>query len=177
MLISLMRVTTLNRSIIFNFFITMAKIKNTCSSTTEIVVKSILSGKNINASKVAEILLSLGLNLEQVLRASLYFTGEIEKPCPKTEVIDDKGRVLHLTDYDFLANTVRYKFSYETTRWFHSEEEANTWLADKNRYAYASASEKRDSYPFSATAEVQDSSSMPYDTWEGLASAGADTDE
>lgn len=177
MLISLMRVTILNRSIIFNFFITMAKIKNTCSSTTEIVVKSILSGKNINASKVAEILLSLGLNLEQVLRASLYFTGEIEKPCPKTEVIDSKGCVLHLTDYDFLANTVRYKFSYETTRWFHSEEEANTWLADKNRYAYASASEKRDSYPFSATAEVQDSSSMPYDTWEGLASAEADTDE
>jgi len=176
-LVSLMRVTTLNRSIIFNFFIIMAKIKNACSSTTEIVVKSILSGKNINATKVAEILTSLGLDLEQVLRASLYFTGEIEKPCPKTEVIDDKGRVLHLTNYDFLANIVRYKYSYETTRWFHSEEEANAWLADKNRYAYASASEKRDSYPFSATAEVQDSSSMSYDSWEGLASAETDADE
>ena len=152
----------------------MAKIKNTCSSTTEVVVKSILSGKNIDATKVAEILISLGLDLEQVLRASLYFTGEIEKPCPKTEVIDNKGRVLHLTEYNFLANTIRYTFSSETTRWFHSEEEANTWLADKNRYAYASASEKRDSYPFSATAEVQDSSSMSYDSWESLASAEAD---
>ena len=176
-LVSLMRVTTLNRSIIFNFFIIMAKIKNTCSSTTDVVVKSILSGKNINASKVVEILLSLGLDLEQVLRASLYFTGEIEKPCPKTEVIDGKGRTLHLTDYDFLANTVRYKFSYETTRWFHSEEEANTWLADKDRNAYAGYKTERDSYPYSATAEVGISNSMSYDAWKRLASAEANTDE
>lgn len=154
----------------------MAKLKNNCSSTTEVVVKSILSGKNIDATKVAEILLSLGLDLEQVLRASLYFTGEIEKPCPKTEVIDSKGRVLHLVEYNFLTNVVRYKFSYETTRWFRTEKEANDWLADKNRYAYASASDKRDDYPFSATAEVQESSSMSYDSWEDLASAGADAD-
>lgn len=151
----------------------MAKLKNNCSSTTEVVVKSILSGKNIDATKVAEILLSLGLDLEKILRASLYFTGEIDKPIPQCEVIDDKGRNLRLTDYDFLANTVRYKFSYETTRWFRTEKEANDWLADKNRYAYASASDKRDDYPFSATAEVQDSSSMPYDAWERLASVGA----
>jgi hypothetical protein len=149
----------------------MAKLKNNCSSTSEIVVKSILSGKNIDATKVAEILTSLGLDLEKILRASLYFTGEIDKPIPQCEVIDDKGRNLRLTDYDFLANTVRYKFSYETTRWFHTEKEANDWLADKNRYAYASASDKRDNYPFPATAEVQDSSSMPYDAWERLASA------
>lgn len=154
----------------------MPKIKNTCSSTTEVVVKSILAGKNIDATKVAEILTSLGLDLEKILRASLYFTGEIEKPVPQCEVIDDKGRTLHLTNYDFLANSVRYKFSYETTRWFRTEKEANDWLADKNRYAYASASDKRDDYPFSATAEVQESSSMSYDSWEDLASAGADAD-
>ena len=151
----------------------MAKLKNNCSSTIEVVVKSILAGKNIDATKVAEILLSLGLDLEQVLRASLYFTGEIEKPIPQGEVIDDKGRTLRLTNYDFLANSIRYKFSYETTRWFRTEKEANDWLADKNRYAYASASDKRDDYPFSATAEVQESSSMSYDAWERLASVGA----
>ena len=139
-------------------------------------MKSILAGKNIDATKVAEILTSLGLDLEKILRASLYFTGEIEKPVPQCEVIDDKGRTLHLTNYDFLANSVRYKFSYETTRWFRTEKEANDWLADKNRYAYASASDKRDDYPFSATAEVQESSSMSYDSWEDLTSAGADAD-
>lgn len=177
MLISLTRVTTLNRSIIFNFFITMAKIKNNCSTTTEVVVKSILSGKNIDATRVADILISLNLDLEKILRASLYFTHEIDKPVTQGEVIDDKGRTLRLTDYDFLANTVRYSFSYETTRWFRTEEDAQRWLADKNRYAHAGNNEEYGSYVVPATAQVEDSSSMSYDSWEGLASAGADADE
>ena len=150
----------------------MAKIKNTCSSTTEIVVNSILSGKNIDATKVAEVLISLGLDLEKILRASLYFTGEIEKPIPQCEVIDDKGRTLRLTDYDFLANTVRYSFSYETTRWFRTEEDAKRWLADEKRYAHAGNNEEYGSYVVSATAQVEDSSSMSYEAWERLAEVG-----
>lgn len=147
----------------------MAKIKNNCSSTTEVVVKSILSGKNIDATRVADILISLDLDLEKILRASLYFTHEIDKPVTQGEVIDDKGRTLRLTDYDFLANTVRYSFSYETTRWFCTEEEAQHWLAGKNRYAHAGNNEKYGSYVVPATAQVEDSSSMSYDDWERLA--------
>lgn len=169
MLVSLMRVTTLNRSILFNFLFAMAKIKDNYSSTTEIVVKSILAGKNIDATKVAEILTSLGLDLEKILRASLYFTGEIEKPVPQCEVIDDKGRTLHLTDYDFLANTVRFTYTREATRWFRTEEDANRWLADKDRNAYAGYETERDPYHYSATAEVEISNSMSYDAWDRLA--------
>lgn len=155
----------------------MAKqIKNNGSTTTEVVVKSILSGKNIDATRVADILISLNLDLEKILRATLYFTHEIDKPVTQGEVIDDKGRTLRLIDYDFLANTVRYSFSYETTRWFRTEEDAQRWLADKNRYAYAGNNEEYGSYVVPATAQVEDSSSMSYDAWEGLASAGADAD-
>jgi hypothetical protein len=155
----------------FLIFITMAKLKNTCSSTTEIVVNSILSGKNINATRVAEVLTSLGLDLEKILRASLYFTGEIEKPIPENEVIDEKGRKLTLVDYDFLGNRVRYTYMFETTRWFHTEKEADDWFADEKRYAYASAGSKSDNYQFPATAMVKDSNDMSFDTWLRLPSA------
>ena len=151
----------------------MAKqIKNNYSSTTEAVVKSILSGKNIDATRVADILISLNLDLEKILRATLYFIHEIDKPITQDEVIDDKGRTLRLTDYDFLANTVRYNFSYETTRWFRTEEDAQRWLADKNRYAHAGNNEEYGSYVVPATAQVEDSSSMSYDAWERLAEVG-----
>lgn len=146
----------------------MAKIKNNFSSTIEIIVKSILSGKDIDGTRVAEILLSQGLDLEKVLRASLYFTHELEKPCPEKEVIDEKCRKLSLIDYDFLANNVRYTYMFETTRWFKTEKEANDWLADENRYAFASNNVKTDSYSFPATGMVKDSGDMSLDTWERL---------
>lgn len=146
----------------------MPKFKNNFSSTTEVVVKSILSGKEIDATRVAEILLSLGLDLEKTLRASLYFTHELERPCPENEVIDEKGRRLTLFDYDFLGNSVRYTYTFETTRWFRTEKEANDWLADEKRYAYASNGSKSDNYQFPATAEVKDSNDMSFDTWMRL---------
>lgn len=170
-----MRVTTLNVSFLI-FLFTMKKSNNTCSSTTEIVVNSILSGKNINATRVAEVLTSLNFDLEKILRACLYFTGEIEKPIPENEVIDEKGRKLTLFDYDFLNNRVRYTYMFETTRWFHTEKEADDWFANADRYAYAANSVKSDNYQFPATAMVKDTNDMSLDTWLRLPSAGADND-
>ena len=155
----------------------MAKIKNNFSSTTEVVLKSILSGKEIDAERVAEVLLSFGgLDLEMTLRACLYFTHELDKPCPENEVIDEKGRKLTLVDYDFLGNHIRYTYMFETTRWFHTEKEADDWFADGKRYAYAGNSNKSDNYQFSATAMVKDTNDMSFDTWMRLPSAGADND-
>lgn len=155
----------------------MAKFKNNFSSTTEVVVKSILSGKEIDAARVAEVLLSFGgLDLEKTLRACLYFTHELEKPCPENEVIDEKGRKLTLFDYDFLGNSVRYTYMFETTRWFHTQKEADDWFANADRYAYASNSVKSDNYQFPATAMVKDTNDMSFDTWMRLPSAGADND-
>lgn len=146
----------------------MAKIKNNCSSTIKIVVNSILSSKNINATKVVETFLDLGLDLEKILRVVLYFTDEIEKPVLQSEVIDEEGRRLHLTNYDFIANTVRYKFSRKTTRWFRTDEEAERWLTDENRCANAGYAEKYGTYAISATAQVEDFSMMSFDVWERL---------
>ena len=58
----------------------MAKIKDNYSSTTEIVVKSILAGKNIDATKVAEILTSLGLDLEKTFSRTQFASHIRVKP-------------------------------------------------------------------------------------------------
>lgn len=118
--------------------------------------------------KVAEILFEVGLDQEQLLRAILYFIGQLDRENPKPSVVNEKGIVLCLKSYDFLANSVSYKYSAETTRWFRTQEDANSWLADEGRYAYAACDGKRDSYQFPATAQVEYSGNMDFDAWQRL---------
>lgn len=142
----------------------MKKSSNLNSRVQSLVVANLLNN-GVDSGRLVEFLNSCGCDTDKMLRVALYLNGSIDKETPRDVVVDDKGQVLVLIDYNFFDNVVYYETTCETTRYFDSESQANEWASKSCPSAYSGSSYKTESYCYPATAQVTNTGSMSLSDW------------
>lgn len=142
----------------------MKSSKNFNSRVQELVVTNLLSA-GVESSRLVEFLNSCGCDTDKMLRVALYLNGSLDKETPR-DVVVDNGKVLVATNYNFFDDVVSYETSFETTRWFTSEEDANKWASESRPYAYSGNDRETERYCFPATAVVRTTGSTNLQSWE-----------
>lgn len=142
----------------------MKKSSNLNSRVQSLVVANLLNN-GVDSGRLVEFLNSCGCDTDKMLRVALYLNGSIDKETPRDVVVNDKGHVLVLTDYNFFDNVVYYETTYETTRYFDSESQANEWASKSCPSVYSGSSYKTESYCYPATAQVTNKGSMSLSDW------------
>ena len=142
----------------------MKKSSNLNSRVQSLVVANLLNN-GVDSGRLVEFLNTCGCDTDKMLRVALYINGSIDKETPRDVVVNDKGHVLVLTDYNFFDNVVYYETTYETTRYFDSESQANEWASKSCPSVYAGSSYKTESYCYPATAQVTNKGSMSLSDW------------
>lgn len=142
----------------------MKKSSNLNSRVQSLVVANLLNN-GVDSGRLVEFLNTCGCDTDKMLRVALYINGSIDKETPRDIVVNDKGQVLVLTDYNFFDNVVYYETTYETTRYFESESQANDWASKSCPSVYSGSSYKTESYCYPATAQVTNTGSMSLSDW------------
>ena len=142
----------------------MKKSSNLNSRVQSLVVASLLND-DIDSGRLVEFLNTCGYDTDKILRVALYLNGSIDKETPRDVVVNSKGQILVLTDYNFFDDVVFYETTYETTRYFDSESEANDWASKSRPSAYSGSQYKTESYCYPATAQVTNTGSMSLSDW------------
>ena len=142
----------------------MKKSSNLNSRVQSLVVANLLNN-GVDSGRLVEFLNTCGCDTDKILRVALYLNGSIDKETPRDVVVNSKGQILVLTDYNFFDNVVFYKTTYETTRYFNSESQANEWASKSCPCVYSGSSRKTESYCYPATAQVIDTGSMSLSDW------------
>lgn len=142
----------------------MKKSSNLNSRVQSLVVANLLNN-GVDSGRLVEFLNSCGCDTDKMLRVALYLNGSIDKETPRDIVVNDKGQILVLTDYNFFDNVVYYETTYETTRYFDSESQANEWASKSCPSIYSGSSYKTESYCYPATAQVTNKGSMSLSDW------------
>lgn len=142
----------------------MKKSSNLNSRVQSLVVANLLNN-GVDSGRLVEFLNTCGCDTDKMLRVALYINGSIDKETPRDVVVNDKGQVLVLTDYNFFDNVVNYETTYETTRYFDSESQANEWASNSHPSIYSGSSYKTESYCYPATAQVTNKGSMSLSDW------------
>ena len=142
----------------------MKKSSNLNSRVQSLVVANLLNN-GVDSGRLVEFLNACGCDTDKMLRVALYLNGSIDKETPRDVVVNDKGQVLVLTDYNFFDNVVYYETTYETTRYFESESQANEWASKSRPSVYSGSSYKTENYCYPATAQVTNTGSMSLSDW------------
>lgn len=142
----------------------MKKSSNFNSRVQSLVIANLLNN-GVDSGRLVEFLNTCGCDTDKMLRVALYINGSINKETPRDVVVNDKGQVLVLTDYNFFDNVVYYETTYETTRYFDSESQANEWASKSHPSVYSGSSYKTESYCYPATAQVTNTGSMSLSDW------------
>ena len=98
----------------------MKKSSNLNSRVQSLVVANLLNN-GVDSGRLVEFLNSCGCDTDKMLRVALYLNGSIDKETPRNVVVNSKGQILVLTDYNFFDDVVFYETTYETTRYFDTE--------------------------------------------------------
>lgn len=141
------------------------KKSSTLNSRVQSLVVANLLNNGVDSGRLVEFLNTCGCDTDKMLRVALYINGSIDKEIPRDVVVNDKGHVLVLTDYNFFDNVVYYETTYETTRYFDSESQANEWASKSRPSVYSGSSYKTESYCYPATAQVTNTGSMSLSDW------------
>ena len=142
----------------------MKKSSNLNSRVQSLVVANLLNN-GVDSGRLVEFLNTCGYDTDKILRVALYLNGSIDKETPRDVVVNSKGQILVLTDYNFFDNVVFYETTYETTRYFDSESEANDWASKSRPSAYSGSQYKTENYCYPATAQVTNTGSMSLSDW------------
>lgn len=142
----------------------MKKSSNLNSRVQSLVVANLLNN-GVDSGRLVEFLNTCGCDTDKMLRVALYINGSIDKETPRDVVVNDKGHILVLTDYNFFDNVVYYETTYETTRYFDSESQANEWASKSRPSVYSGSSYKTENYCYPATAQVTNTGSMSLSDW------------
>lgn len=142
----------------------MKKSSNLNSRVQSLVVANLLNN-GVDSGRLVEFLNTCGCDTDKMLRVALYLNGSIDKETPRDVVVNDKGHILVLTDYNFFDNVVYYETTYETTRYFESETQANEWASKSRPSVYSGSSYKTENYCYPATAQVTNTGSMSLSDW------------
>lgn len=142
----------------------MKKSSNLNSRVQSLVVANLLNN-GVDSGRLVEFLNSCGCDTDKMLRVALYLNGSIDKETPRDVVVNSKGQILVLTDYNFFDNVVYYETTYETTRYFDSESQANEWASKSRPSVYSGSSYKTESCCYPATAQVTNTGSMSLSDW------------
>ena len=142
----------------------MKKSSNLNSRVQSLVVANLLNN-GVDSGRLVEFLNACGCDTDKMLRVALYLNGSIDKETPRDVVVNSKGQILVLTDYNFFDNVVFYETTYETTRYFDSESEANDWASKSRPSAYSGSQYKTERYCYPATAQVTNTGSMSLSDW------------
>lgn len=134
------------------------------AQVNNLIVKSLLT--TVNAERVQELVMRMFDDANR-MRVSMYLNGTVEIPEFTQKKLSNRDNTLcTFCDYDIFTDLVKCSYEETVTRWFNSEEKAQTWATEKDPYKYAGEREETENCKYSATRVFTVYTTMDSESWE-----------